>query len=69
MTTARKQGRITRDDFMRVFEVYELWKYESEFSLFYQDSKESNGAEGQGKKKRGGRFSQGKDEGCCSNIG
>jgi hypothetical protein len=30
------QGRVSKADFMKIFEVYELWKYESQFSHFYQ---------------------------------
>jgi len=28
-------GRITKAEFMKIFEVYELWKYESQFSTFF----------------------------------
>lgn len=28
-------GRITKSEFMKIFEVYELWKYESQFSTFF----------------------------------
>jgi hypothetical protein len=30
-------GRITKSEFMKIFEVYELWKYESQFSTFFQE--------------------------------
>lgn len=30
-------GRITKAEFMKIFEVYELWKYESQFSTFFQE--------------------------------
>lgn len=30
------QGKVSKVDFMKIFEVYELWKYESQFSQFYQ---------------------------------
>ena len=28
--------RVSKADFMKIFEVYELWKYESQFSHFYE---------------------------------
>jgi hypothetical protein len=34
------QGRVSKADFMKIFEVYELWKYESQFSHFYQSQED-----------------------------
>ena len=32
------EQRIYREEFMKIFEVYELWKYESKFSVFFNDT-------------------------------
>lgn len=32
------EQRIYREEFMKIFEVYELWKYESKFHVFFNDT-------------------------------
>jgi hypothetical protein len=33
------QGKIYKEEFMKIFEVYELWKYEWNFSNFFEGTK------------------------------
>ena len=35
------EKRIYRTEFMKIFEVYELWKYETRFSIFFNDTAEA----------------------------
>ena len=43
-------------EFMKIFEVYELWKYESQFQLFFKDINDVNLYKDE-KKKESGRIS------------
>lgn len=43
-TSGQLQGRVSKEDFMKIFEVYELWKYESQFSRFYQSQEDEKRA-------------------------
>jgi hypothetical protein len=38
VTVQQSNPKINKQEFMKIFEVYELWKYEQQFSLFFQES-------------------------------
>lgn len=50
LSNINNKGKITKNEFMKIFEVYELWKYENEYARVSEDLDTTMGS------KKGGKY-------------